>query len=1303
MAARRAIREIGLPVAVLLLTAGAAHAATYTWGVSSGDWSVPGNWGGTLPTPSDDAYITNGGTATVSTGGPACNNLLLGATAGSGALALTAGSLSAGTEWLGYSGLGVFTQSGGTNTASSLSLGYSSGGSGTYDLNGGVLIASAISGGSGTAAFSFGGGTLEAGGSFTTSLPMTFATNAVIATPIGCAPALRGRLSASGGFLKADGGRLDLSGTNTYSGGTTLAGGTLLLDFSVPGAPAANIINYLSDSSPLRLGGGTLAIKSPASGTAAAQRFNGLTLTADASTIQLNAGGNANRPTLSLGPITASTAGGTLLLDTSLGGTITTASSADATGIYGPRIVYYDGTSYDWAATTSAGSPYTLSRAATTTPLPASGSSATTNYLLTDSGSGVAANETVNTLKITTTTSGGSLAAGLGQLLTLASGGLLFTGSNDYTIGGGSLTAGNGSGAYELIVQQFAPNNNLTIASPIIDNGTNPTSLAKAGPGMLTLAGINNYSGGTSVLAGTCALTGSIRSSTVLVGGSGTASFTQSGGTNSISSVLYVGYGAGGAGCYSLNGTGSLSAPNERIGYSGGGSFAQSGGTMTVPYLCLGYSSGSNGAYTLSAGSLSITTTTGGLCVGGLSAGSTGSLTQSGGTISIGNFCGFNVGCGGSGTYTLTGGLLSGAPGSLGLSVGAGGTGTFIQSGGTHSLTNALYVGYESTGTYCLSGGQLAAPTEILGFLASGTFTQTGGTNAAGALDLDPSSGFLPGATYNLNGGVLVASSISSGVERAAFNFNGGTLTAAAAFSTSVPITLATSGGNGTINTAGYTLTLVGSLSGPGGLVETGSGTLVLGASNTYTGGTTVNGGLLSLTGSLNGAGPLALSRGTLTYAPGGPGITQAAAGLTVNAGLSGVNAASGNTLALGGIARNPGGAVDFNGNGGGTITTTQPNTNGILGPWATYGSGSSMMYARASGPSAPYTIAAYTGATPITSDASGMTDTTGAVNYTLSGGGGALAAAVSANTLQFTGGTNTVTASTANPISLNGIMNTGAGTAAINGGSLVIGSAQELVFTGPGNVTIGSAIQDNAAGPSALTMAGGGMLTLGGANSYSGVTLVTGGTLAVANSAALQNSRLDTSGAGSVSFGGLTAAALGGLQGAGRLVLANSALAPLALSIGGNASTTFSGSLSGSGSLAVVGSGALTLAGSNTYGGGTSVASGVLAAENPLAIPSGSLLSIGPSGSVVLGASGYAEVGLISGGGPLALLSPGETGVGGDGAFLNAPLSPCGRGVGGEGALLTGGASPVPEPATLLLLAAAMACGLAAWRRWKP
>jgi len=64
----------------------------------------------------------------------------------------------------------------------------------------------------------------------------------------------------------------------------------------------------------------------------------------------------------------------------------------------------------------------------------------------------------------------------------------------------------------------------------------------------------------------------------------------------------------------------------------------------------------------------------------------------------------------------------------------------------------------------------------------------------------------------------------------------------------------------------------------------------------------------------------------------------------------------------------------------------------------------------------------------------------------------------------------------------------------------------------------------------------------------------------------------------------------------------------------------------SGAGGLSETGAGTLTLAAADTYSGGTTVSDAVLVAENSAAIPSGSLLSIGADGSVVLGDPGATE-----------------------------------------------------------------------------
>ena len=114
------------------------------------------------------------------------------------------------------------------------------------------------------------------------------------------------------------------------------------------------------------------------------------------------------------------------------------------------------------------------------------------------------------------------------------------------------------------------------------------------------------------------------------IGYSGTGSFTQSGGTNSVSGSLYLGYNSGSSGTYNLSGSGLLSAPSEYIGYSGTGSFTQSGGTNTISgSLVLGQNAGSTGTYNLNGGLLSLS----GLTQGAGSA----TFNFSGGTLQAGS------------------------------------------------------------------------------------------------------------------------------------------------------------------------------------------------------------------------------------------------------------------------------------------------------------------------------------------------------------------------------------------------------------------------------------------------------------------------------------------------------------------------------------------------------------------------------------------------------------------------------------------------------------------------------------------
>jgi autotransporter family porin len=135
-----------------------------------------------------------------------------------------------GSLYVGVSGTGSVAQSGGTvSIDGALCLGDTSTGNGAYDLNGGTLILKSLAKGSGTAAFRFGGGTLQASGNFTCSLPVTLTGEGGDANvhTNGYDVVLSGALSGSGGLNKLGDGSLTLGALETYAGDTTVSGGTL--------------------------------------------------------------------------------------------------------------------------------------------------------------------------------------------------------------------------------------------------------------------------------------------------------------------------------------------------------------------------------------------------------------------------------------------------------------------------------------------------------------------------------------------------------------------------------------------------------------------------------------------------------------------------------------------------------------------------------------------------------------------------------------------------------------------------------------------------------------------------------------------------------------------------------------------------------------------------------------------------------------------------------------------------------------------------------------------------------------------
>jgi autotransporter-associated beta strand protein len=211
---------------------------------------------------------------------------------------------------------------------------------------------------------------------------------------------------------------------------------------------------------------------------------------------------------------------------------------------------------------------------------------------------------------------------------------------------------------------------------------------------------------------------------------------------------------------------------------------------------------------------------------------------------------------------------------------------------------------------------------------------------------------------------------------------------------------------------------------------------------------------------------------------------------------------------------------------------------------------------------------------------------------------------------------------------------NTYTGRTLISAGTLQIGDAGTTGKLSPssrilnnGNLTIlrsDDVVQgvdfssEPIVGSGSFTQAGSGTTTLNAANTFTGTTIVTDGVLNLANPLALQNSALVTTGIGTVTFTGFTAAAFGGLSGGVDLesVIPGFTGTPsLVLNTTGN--FTYGGVISnGSGGMTLTknGTGTQVLSGANTYTGATTVNNGTLT------VGSGSSGSIDSTSSLIMG-----------------------------------------------------------------------------------
>ena len=283
------------------------------------------------------------------------------------------------------------------------------------------------------------------------------------------------------------------------------------------------------------------------------------------------------------------------------------------------------------------------------------------------------------------------------------------------------------------------------------------------------------------------------------------------------------------------------------------------------------------------------------------------------------------------------------------------------------------------------------------------------------------------------------------------------------------------------------------------------------------------------------------------------------------------------------------------------------------------------------------------------------MTFNAGTGNYTIAGGGNTLTlsnSTITTNTAAsisaILGGTTGVIKAGAATLTLTGA-NTYSGGTAISTGTLSVGNGGTSGSIA-GNVALANSSstltfnRSNAlsyagivSGTGSVTKSGAGTLTLTGANTYSGGTTISAGTLSVGSGSTTGSIAGNVANSGILAFNRSTALSYAGIvsgtgavkkSGAGTLTLTGdntytgvTTISAGTLSVGSGSTTgtiagnvvvisgtlafnrsdalSYAGIVSGAGAVTKSGEGTLTLTGDNTYGGGTYIYAGTLSVGN--------------------------------------------------------------------------------------------------------
>ena len=713
----------------------------------------------------------------------------------------------------------------------------------------------------------------------------------------------------------------------------------------------------------------------------------------------------------------------------------------------------------------------------------------------------------------------------------------------------------------------------LTLTGNISNSAATDNPIKAHGSGTLTLAGVLNVTGnatdtngpalmlgnrnGANFNRGTVNITGTGAISRISTGWDNTANTLNiaSTGTLTMATDLVTGQSANGVGVVNHT-TGTLNLQNLNLANWDGayGAYNLSGGTINTTNFRNGGTGNGNGHsyFVMSGGTVNVTTTS--------------TLSRNGNGINVLHLTGagaqFNAGTGNfnigfsadsTGVVTVGAGLFT-VPSTIFLASGntASNFGILNLNGGL-TRPNAIAAG--SAGGHSIvnfNGGTLQANVDNGGFLGglTGAFIHAGGatidTNGknvtvsqglqgapgSGVSNIIPvtngGAGYLAAPVVKITGGggtgATAVATISGGV------VTGIQVTSAGTGYTSAPAITLVGGGPTTPATVGAA-TLVANAN-TGGLTKIGAGVLTLTGASSYEGATAISNGVLA-TNNLQ-------ANGTASGIGQGTALTLDGATLRYTGGANGNGFNRTITLgASGGTLDNPGGQfVFYGGSFAGSGALTILDSSGLGHEWL------------------------------VTGDSTGFSGNVFVGNGT-AGSGFAQYRSNSANplgtgTIQInSGGVVTADAGTTTPTTL--------GNAVVLNGGLLGTQSPAMTYTGPialaasstvggvpgygtAPITLSNVISGNSG--AALTIATTASVTLANANTYSGATNVTSGTLVV-------NGSLDAASAVTVSAGA-TLAGTGTVHGLVMTAGATSVIAPGAGAIGTlhTGSTTLTGEL---------------------------------------------------------------------------------------------------------------------------------------------